>query len=103
MATRRCSTPKVIGITTWPSFAELPERSIVYHVDQGNVFKAHQVLGHKFCLSGGIPNFLLAYRPADEVRDYCKKLIDGVRGTAGTSSTRVPSCRTMPRWRTCAR
>ena len=41
------------------SFAELPERSIVYHVDQGDVEKAHRVLGEKFCLSGGIPNWLL--------------------------------------------
>jgi hypothetical protein len=36
------------------SFAKLPERSIVYHVDQGDVEKAHRVLGEKFCISGGI-------------------------------------------------
>ena len=29
------------------SFAELPERSIVYHVDQGDIFKAHRVLGRQ--------------------------------------------------------
>ena len=29
------------------SFAELPERSIVYHVDQGDIFKAHEVLGRQ--------------------------------------------------------
>ena len=50
------------------SFAELPDRSIVYHVDQGDIFKAHQVLGQKFCLSGGIPNVLLAFGTPDEVR-----------------------------------
>ena len=50
------------------SFAELPDRSIVYHVDQGDIFKAHEVLGDKFCLSGGIPNVLLGHRPPDEVR-----------------------------------
>ena len=60
------------------AFAELPDLSIVYHVDQGDIFKAHRVFGHKFCLSGGIPNFLLAFRPPDKVRDYCKKVIDGV-------------------------
>ena len=47
------------------SFAELPDLSIVYHVDQGDIFKVHEVLGHKFCLSGGIPNFLLAFRPPE--------------------------------------
>ena len=38
------------------SFAELPDRSIVYHVDQGDIFEVHRQVGHKFCLSGGIPN-----------------------------------------------
>jgi hypothetical protein len=65
------------------SFAELPDQSIVYHVDQGDIFKAHKVFGHKFCLSGGIPNLLLAYRSADEVRSHCKKVIDGVAGDGG--------------------
>ena len=64
-------------------FAELPERSIVYHVDQGDIFLAHRKLGHKFCLSGGIPNFVLAYRPPEEVRQYCKKVIDGVAKDGG--------------------
>lgn len=58
------------------SFAELPERSIVYHVDQGDIFKAHEVLGEKFCLSGGIPNFLLGFRTPEEVRSCCKKVIN---------------------------
>lgn len=65
------------------SFAELPDRSIVYHVDQGDIFKVHKKLGHKFCLSGGIPNFLLAFRPPGEVRAHCKKVIDGVAKDGG--------------------
>jgi len=65
------------------SFAELPERSIVYHVDQGDIFEVHKMIGHKFCISGGIPNFLLSYGTAAEVRDCCKKVIDGVAGDGG--------------------
>jgi uroporphyrinogen-III decarboxylase len=65
------------------TFAELPEQSIVYHVDQGDLFKAHRVLGHKFCLSGGIPNVLLAYGKPDEVRAYCRKVIEGVARDGG--------------------
>jgi len=38
------------------SFLELPDASIVYHVDQGDVFETHKKIGHKFCLSGGLPN-----------------------------------------------
>jgi hypothetical protein len=65
------------------AFAELPEKSIVYHVDQADIFQVHKVLGHKFCISGGIPNFLLSYGTPQEVRDYCKKVIDGVARNGG--------------------
>ncbi len=65
------------------SFAELPEGSIIYHCDRGDIFKIHEKLGHKFCISGGVPNYLLAYRTPDEVRAYCKKIIDGVARHGG--------------------
>jgi len=65
------------------SFAELPDASIVYHVDQGDIFNVHKTIGHKFCLSGGIPNYLLSFGTPDEVRDYCRKVIDGVAGDGG--------------------
>jgi len=65
------------------AFAELPEKSIVYHVDQADIFQVHKVLGHKFCISGGIPNFLLSYGTPQDVRDYCKKVIDGVARNGG--------------------
>jgi hypothetical protein len=65
------------------SFAELPDASIVYHVDQGDIFNVHKTIGHKFCISGGIPNYLLSLGTPDEVRDYCRKVIDGVAGDGG--------------------
>lgn len=65
------------------SFAELPDQSIVFHVDRSDIFEAHRVLGHKFCLSGGVPNYLLSYGSPDEVRAYCKKIIDNVAGDGG--------------------
>ncbi|MGC8643366.1 MAG: uroporphyrinogen decarboxylase family protein [Isosphaeraceae bacterium] len=58
------------------SFAELPDRSIVYHVDQGDIAKTHQILGHKFCLSGGISNVILAHGTPDDVRRRCREVID---------------------------
>lgn len=64
-------------------FRELPEGSIVYHVDRGDIFEVHRKLGDKFCISGGIPNFLLAYGTPQEVRDYAKKVIDGVARDGG--------------------
>ncbi len=64
-------------------FATLPERSILFHVDQGDIFLAHKKLHHKFALSGGIPNVLLSYGKPDEVRAYCRKVIDGVAKEGG--------------------
>ena len=58
------------------SFAELPDQSIVYHVDQGDIVKTHRVLGEKFCLSGGVPNVILAHGTPDDVRRRCKEVID---------------------------
>ena len=65
------------------SFAELPDASIIYHVDQADIFEVHKALGGKFCLSGGVPNFLLGYRSPEDVRACCKKIIDAVAGDGG--------------------
>jgi uroporphyrinogen-III decarboxylase len=59
-------------------FATLPEKSIVFHCDRDDIFEVSRVLGHKFCISGGIPNMLLAYGKPQEVRDHVKKVIQGV-------------------------
>lgn len=61
------------------SFRELPEGSIVYHVDRADIQEAHRVLGDRFCLSGGVPNVLLSYGSPDEVRACVKEII----GTVG--------------------
>jgi len=65
------------------AFAELPDAGIVLHVDQDNIFEVHKKIGHKFCLSGGIPNFLLAYETPDKVREYCKRIIREVAYDGG--------------------
>jgi len=63
--------------------AQLPDLSIIYHVDRGDIFEVHRAVGHKFCLSGGIPNDLLAFGTPPDVREYCKKVIDGVARDGG--------------------
>jgi len=65
------------------AFAELPDKSIIYHVDQDDIFAVRDALGHKFCISGGIPNYLLAFETPEKVRAYCKKVIDGVAREGG--------------------
>jgi hypothetical protein len=65
------------------SFTELPAGSIVYHVDRGDVFEVNKVLGQKFCLSGGIPNFLLSHGKLEDLRAHVKKIIDEVARDGG--------------------
>ncbi|MEM1506772.1 MAG: uroporphyrinogen decarboxylase family protein [Candidatus Bathyarchaeia archaeon] len=57
------------------SFLPLPEGSIIFHVDRTDMFEARKKLKARFCLSGGIPNWLLALGSPEEVRHYCKKVI----------------------------
>jgi uroporphyrinogen-III decarboxylase len=64
-------------------FAELPDRSIVYHVDRDDVFDVHRKIGHKFCLSGGIPNVMLSYGKPAEVRAFCRRVLDEVARDGG--------------------
>ncbi len=63
--------------------SELSDRCIIYHVDRGDIFEVHKQVGHKFCLSGGIPNELLTFGTPDEVKEFCRKVIDGVAGEGG--------------------
>ncbi|EHQ89060.1 uroporphyrinogen decarboxylase family protein [Desulfosporosinus youngiae] len=56
--------------------AELPDKSIVFHVDTTDMAKAKEILGGRFCLSGNVPNTLMAYGKPEEVSEYCKRLID---------------------------
>ncbi|UCD76099.1 MAG: hypothetical protein JSV91_04085 [Phycisphaerales bacterium] len=65
------------------SFAELEAGSIVLHVDQDDVFEVHRAVGDRFALSGGIPNHVLSYGKPQEVRDYCRKVIDEVAADGG--------------------
>ncbi len=64
-------------------FAALPAGSVIFHLDRTDVKEAKRVLGRRFCLSGGVPNFLLATGTEDAVRACCKNLIDELGDGAG--------------------
>ena len=64
-------------------FAELPAGSMIYHLDRTDPVEAHRVLGRRFCLSGGVPNALLAFGTADEVKACCRKLIETIGAEGG--------------------
>ncbi|MGD0497648.1 MAG: uroporphyrinogen decarboxylase family protein [Bryobacteraceae bacterium] len=64
-------------------FAELPAGSIVYHIDRGDPAATHRALGGKFCLSGGVPNTLLAFGKPEDVRNHCRRLIETIGAEGG--------------------
>ena len=65
------------------SFRELPDRSIVFHCDQDDIFEVHRRLHDKFAISGGIPNVMLSFRKPDEVRAFCRRVIAEVAANGG--------------------
>jgi len=64
-------------------FAELPAGSIVFHIDRSDPAHSHRVLGRKFCLSGGVPNGLLAFGTPEEVKARCRNLIETLGADGG--------------------
>ena len=64
-------------------FAELPAGSIIFHIDRTNPAAAHRILGDKFCLSGGVPNALLAFGSRQEVTGHCRRLIESMGADGG--------------------
>jgi hypothetical protein len=65
------------------TFATLPEKSIVFHCDRDDIFQVSKVLGSRFAISGGIPNTLLSFGKPPEVRQYVKRVIEGVARHGG--------------------
>ena len=76
------------------AFRELPERSIVYHIDRGDLQLIHDKLHDKFALSGGVSNVTLAIGTPEQVRAEVKNLISILEDLL----IYVP-CRTTPRSR----
>ena len=55
---------------------DVPVGKIIYNFETVDMFKAKEVLGDVACIAGNVPNYLLSYGTVEEVKDYCKKLID---------------------------
>ena len=61
---------------------DVPKGKVLYHFETVDMAKAKDVLGDVACISGNVPNSLLISGTPDEVRDYCRTLID-VAGKGG--------------------
>ena len=64
-------------------FAELPDGSVIFHIDRTHSDMAQEILGDRFCLSGGVPNIMLTFGKPEDVRAQCKKLIEELGADGG--------------------
>jgi uroporphyrinogen-III decarboxylase len=56
--------------------SELPKGWVMWHFDQTDMVKAKQVLGGKACIAGNIPSSLVCTGTPQEIKEYCRKLIE---------------------------
>jgi hypothetical protein len=57
---------------------DIPAGKAMYRFEATDMMKAKDILGDRVCIRGNVPISLLATGSPDEVRTYCKKLIDYV-------------------------
>ncbi len=57
---------------------ELPRGRVLGYFDASDIFKVKEILGDHLCIMGNVPPSLLQTGNPQDVRDYCKKLIDVV-------------------------
>lgn len=57
-------------------FADVPPGKVIYHFAEMDMARAKEVLGGIAAISGNLPNRLLVTGTPDDVRAYCKQLID---------------------------
>ncbi|CAB1078941.1 hypothetical protein D1AOALGA4SA_6660 [Olavius algarvensis Delta 1 endosymbiont] len=76
-----------------PYLRQLPKGKCVCDLDSTtDIFKAKEILDGHMCISGDVPAALLTLGSTDEVRRYCKRLIDEVGKGGGFMLTTGCEC-----------
>lgn len=57
---------------------QFPKGKLLARLDTTDIFKAKQVLKNHVCIQGNVPSTLLQVGTVQQVKDYCKQLIDAV-------------------------
>jgi uroporphyrinogen-III decarboxylase len=57
---------------------DIPPGRVVYCFESTDMFKAKDILGDVACIRGNVPLSILSTGTPEDVRDYCKRLIDHV-------------------------
>jgi hypothetical protein len=62
---------------------ELPAKKMLVQIDKSDIFRAKDILKGHSCIRGNVPSSLLQVGSVQEVKDYCKMLIDGLARDGG--------------------
>jgi uroporphyrinogen-III decarboxylase len=62
---------------------DIPAGKACYAFEGSDIFKAKKILGNTVCIRGNVPLSLMATGTPDDVKAYCKKLIDIVGKDGG--------------------
>jgi uroporphyrinogen-III decarboxylase len=62
---------------------DFPKGKILVRLDTTDIFRAKEILRDHFCVEGNVPSSLLQIGSVQDVKDYCKKLIDIVGKDGG--------------------
>jgi hypothetical protein len=57
---------------------DLPPGRVVWHFDRTDIFRAKKILGDNACIAGNVPASLLCTGTPQEVKEYCRRLIEVV-------------------------
>lgn len=74
--------------------ADIPPGTCIYQFERTDMFRAKEILNGIVCLRGNVPPSMLIGGTPDDVRDYCRKLIDVVGKGGGfilEGATSVPN------------
>lgn len=63
--------------------ADIPPGKAIYWFERTDLFRAKAVLGDVVCLRGNVPASMLNTGTPDDVRDHCRKLIEGIGKDGG--------------------
>ncbi len=62
---------------------DVPEGKIIYWFENVNMAKAKRILGDRVCIMGNVPMSLLATGTPDQVKEYCRTLLNSVGSEGG--------------------
>ena len=62
---------------------ELPKGKVLAHFDTTDIRRAKEILKGHICIRGNVPSSLLQVGTPEQVKEYCKELIEAVGKNGG--------------------